>query len=91
MTAERDERKIPAMWTVVHSSTKSWITTVDHFIYIDQLCGTGMERVFDFFIMITKKFLKDIHRIIMEEYYRKRKSSLMNEGQGGVDVPKALF
>ena len=80
------------MWTAVHSPTKSRITTVDHFIYIDQLCGTGMERVFDFFIMITKNFLKDIHMIIMNEYYRKSKPHpLMNEGAGGVDVPKALF
>ena len=92
MTAERDEFKVPAMWTAVHSPTKSRITTVDHFIYIDQLCGTGMERVFDFFIMITKNFLKDIHMIIMNEYYRKSKPHpLMNEGAGGVDVPKALF
>ena len=81
MTAERDEFKVPAMWTAVHSPTKSRITTVDHFIYIDQLCGTGMERVFDFF-----------HMIIMNEYYRKSKPHpLMNEGAGGVDVPKALF
>ena len=91
MTAERDEFKVPTMWTAVHSPTKSRITTVDHFIYIDQLCGTGMERVFDFFIMVNKNFLNDIHMIIMEEYYKKSNPHpLMNEGAGGVDVPKAL-
>ena len=79
MTTEGDKFQMSAIRTAIHSSAKSRIATVNHFFNVHDLCGPGQESVFDFFIMITKDFLKYIHVFIMQESVTKNKSQTPHE------------
>ena len=57
VTAERNEFEVPAVRTMVHGAAKRRITTVDHLIDIFHLSFSGMESIYDFFIMVCKDFL----------------------------------
>ena len=82
VASEWDKFKLAAMGTTVHGTAKRWITTVDHLIDIFHLSRSGMKSIFDFFIMICKDLLQDIHDSIMKEKDKKRNPPLKNEGQG---------
>ncbi len=57
MAAEGNEFQLSAMRTAVHCTTKSWVATVDHLVDIFHLSVSGMERIFDFLVIIFKDFL----------------------------------
>ena len=65
VAAERDELKVAAFWTAVHSAAKRRVTTVNHLLDIIDHSVARMKSIYHFFIMICKDFLKDIHKIIM--------------------------
>lgn len=79
MTAEGDKFEMSAMRAAIHGSTKSRVPAVDHFIDVFDLSSTRMKRIFDFFKMITKDFLKYIHVIIMRESDTKNKPQTPHE------------
>ena len=72
MTAERNEFKVPTIGTVVHGTTKSRIAAVDHLIDIFHLSRSGMKSIFDFFIIVCKDSLQNVHTAIMHENVEKR-------------------
>lgn len=57
VTAKRNELKFPAVWAAIHSATKGRIATVNHFFDIFHLRRSGMESIFNFFIIVSKDFL----------------------------------
>lgn len=67
VTAERDKFQLTAMRTAEHSTTKSWIATVDHLIDIFHLSISGMKGIFYFLIVICKYALKYVHKTIMHD------------------------
>ena len=83
VAAERDELKVAAFWTAVHSAAKRRVTTVNHLLDIIDHSVARMKSIYHFFIMIGKDSLKDIHEISMKEMKEKENpNSLMNEGKG---------
>ena len=57
VTAERNKFKVPTVGTAVHGTAKRRIAAVDHFINVFHLGFSGMESIFNFFIMICDDFL----------------------------------
>ena len=57
VTAKRNKLEVTTVWTIVHGTAKRRITTVDHLIDIFHLSFSGMESIYDFFIMVCKDFL----------------------------------
>lgn len=57
VTAERDKFKVPAVRAVVRCAAKRGIATVDHLIDIIHFSFSGMESIYDFFIMVCKDSL----------------------------------
>ena len=83
VAAERDELKVAAFWTAVHSAAKRRVTTVNHLLDIIDHSVARMKSIYHFFIMIGKDSLKDIHEISMKEMMGKENPKpLMNEGKG---------
>ncbi len=67
MAAKRDKVEMTASRAAIHSAAEGGITAVDHLIDVFYLRRTGMESIYNFFVMITKNFLEDVHTIIMKE------------------------
>lgn len=67
MAAERDELQYAAEGTAIHGTAIRRIPTVNHLLNIFHNNGTGMKNIFDFFIVIFKNFLQDVHKSIMKE------------------------
>ena len=67
MAAERDKFKVPAVGTAIHRTTKRRITLVDHFFNFFHDNRMWMEDIFNFFIVVFKNLLEDIHKAIMKE------------------------
>ena len=57
VASERDKFKLATMGAAIHGTAKRWITTVDHLIDIFHLSRSGMEGIFDFFIVVSKDSL----------------------------------
>ena len=57
VASEWDKFKLAAMGAAIHGTAKRWITTVDHLIDIFHLSRSGMEGIFDFFIVVSKDSL----------------------------------
>ena len=57
VTAEGDEFQFSTVRAAVHSTTKGRIAAVDHLIDIFHLSFSGMESIYNFFIMVCKDFL----------------------------------
>ena len=72
--AEWDKFKLPTFWAAVHGAAKRRVTAVYHFINILHFGFAGMEGIFNFFIIVCKYFLEDIHKAIMQESGGKSKS-----------------
>ena len=75
VAAEGDKLQFSAMGTSIHSSAKSGIAAVDHFFNIFHLRLPGMEGILDYFIIVSKYFLQDIHSTIMRDTRAKRNPS----------------
>ena len=56
-TAERNKFKCAAVRTAVHGTAKGRVAAVNHFIDIFHLSISGMKRIFNFFIIVSKNFL----------------------------------
>ena len=92
MASERNKFKISAMRAAVHSTTKSRITTVDHFFDIFDLRRSGMKSIFNFFVVVGKDFLQNVHITIMRDFETKRNPLFPSRLRGrGVEVSKTLF
>ena len=72
MTAEGNKLEFTAVRTAVHGTTKGWITAVNHLIDIFHLSFSGMKSIYNFFIVVRKDILQDIHKTIMNEIVTKR-------------------
>lgn len=57
MASERDKFEIAAVRAGKHGAAKGRIATVNHFIDIFHLSFSGMEGIFNFFIMVGKDSL----------------------------------
>ena len=64
--AERNEFEVPTVRITVHGTAKRGITAVNHLINIFYLSLSGMKSIFNFFIMVCKDSLKNIHKTIMQ-------------------------
>ena len=83
VAAERDELKVAAFRTTIHSTAIRWVTTMNHLLDVLDNSVTRMKGIYHFFIMISKDSLKDIHEISMKEMMGKENPKpLMNEGKG---------
>ena len=67
MAAKRDKVEMTASRAAIHSAAEGGITAVDHLIDVFYLRRTGMESIYNFFVVITKNFLENVHTIIMKE------------------------
>ena len=72
VAAEGDEPEPAAAWEAVHGAAKGRIATVNHLIDIFHFRIPGVESIYNFFVMVCKNFLKDIHKTIMQENDTKR-------------------
>ena len=64
---ERDEFSVPAVRTFVSGTTERSEAAVDHLVDVFNFDRTRMKSVYDFFVMISKDSLEDVHTIIMNE------------------------
>ena len=85
--AEGNKFHVVASGADIHGTAKRRIATIQHFIDIFHLRISGMKSVFDYFIIVIKDFLQDIHNVIMREREEKRKPhpSRLREGTEKVD------
>ena len=72
VASERNKFKFSTMGTAIHGTAEGRIATVDHFIDVFHLRISGMKGIFNFFIIVGKNFLQDIHKTIMKENGAKR-------------------
>ena len=72
VAAEGDEPEPAAAWEAVHGAAKGRIATVNHLIDIFHFRIPGVEGIYNFFVMVSKNLLKDIHKTIMQENDTKR-------------------
>ncbi len=68
VTAERNEFQFAAVGAAIHGAAVRRVSTVDHFLNIFHNNGTGMEDIFNFFVVLFKNLLKDVHKSIMREF-----------------------
>ena len=57
----------------IHGTAEGRITAVDHFINVFHFRFSGMEGIFNFFIIVGKNFLKYIHESSRTDREGKRK------------------
>ena len=57
VAAKRNKFEISTMRAGIHCTAERGIATVEHLIDILHLCFSGMKRIFNFFIMVSKDFL----------------------------------
>lgn len=69
---EGDKFQFAAFGAAEHCPAKGGIATVDHFIDIFHHSFSWVESIYNFFIMVCKNSLKDIHKTIMKENSSKR-------------------
>lgn len=103
MTAKGNKLKLAAVRAGKHGAAVRRIAAVNDLINIFQDNGSGLERVFNYFIIIGKNLLYHIHKIIMNQTERKNKinNKINNKGNNklypsrlrgrGVEMPKAFF
>ena len=56
MAAKRDKVEMTALRAAIHGAAEGGITAVDHLIDVFYLRRTGMESIYNFFVVITKNF-----------------------------------
>lgn len=67
MAAERDKFKFATVGTAIHRATIRRVPAVDHLLDVFHNNGTGMKDIFNFFIVLFKNLLEDVHKDIMKE------------------------
>ena len=79
---ERDELELAATGTAVHGATKGRLSTGNHLIDIFYFGIPGVESIYNFFIMVCKKFLKDVLKTIAQENDTKSPLIFLMNGPG---------
>ena len=57
VASEGNEFQVTAMGTGIHGTAKGRIATVDHLINVFHFRFSGMEGIFNFFVIVGKNFL----------------------------------
>ncbi len=70
-TTKRDKFKVTTMSAAIHCATKRRVTTVNHLVDAFHNDITGMKGILNYFIIISKNFLQNIHEIIMQQSNQK--------------------
>ena len=91
VAAKRNELKISTVWAAVHSTTKRRITTVYHLFDIFHLRSSVMKSIFNFFIIVGKDSLQDIHMSIMQKNEAKEKPTPQDWGAGELNRRSLFF
>lgn len=84
-TAERDEFESATRRTPIHSATEGRVSAMNHFFNALHDNRASFEGVLDFFIMVRKNLLQNVHSTIIQQESEKA-HPLMNEGAGGADA-----
>ena len=66
LAAERDELHLPALRAGIHGSAKGRVTAVYHLFDVLHFNGSGMEGILNYFVVVFKNLLQDVHEIIMQ-------------------------
>ncbi len=69
--AERDKFKVPAFFTAIHGAAVRRVTAVYHYIYVIFDRITGMQDIFNFFVVFYKNFPDYVHRSIIHKVVEK--------------------
>ena len=80
--AKRNEFERTTRRTPIHSSALRGISAMNHLFDVFKDNRASFEGVLDFFIVVRKDLLQDIHSNIVQQKLA-RKYPLMNEGAGG--------
>lgn len=64
--AERDELHLPALGAGIHGSAEGRVTAVYHLFDVLHFNGSGMEGILNYFVVVFKNLLQDVHGIIMQ-------------------------
>lgn len=64
--AERNEFPFTAFGAAIHSATKRGVSAIDHFFNVFHDDRSWMESIFNYFIIVRKDLLQDIHMTIMQ-------------------------
>ena len=64
--AERDELHLPALGAGIHGSAEGRVTAVYHLFDVLHFNSSGMERILNYFVVVFKNLLQDVHEIIMQ-------------------------
>ena len=72
VTEERDGFQFSAERAAVQGTAERRIATVNHLIDIFHFRIPGADGIYNFFVMVSKNLLKDIHKTIMQEKVTKR-------------------
>ena len=65
LAAERDELHLPALGAGIHGSAEGRVTAVYHLFDVLHFNGSGMEGILNYFVVVFKNLLQDVHGIIM--------------------------
>ena len=66
LAAERDELHLPALGAGIHGPSKRRIAAVYHLFDVVHFNSSGMERILNYFVVVFKNLLQDVHEIIMQ-------------------------
>lgn len=66
LAAERDELHFSTLGAGIHGSAEGRVTTVYHLYDVLHFNGSGMEGILNYFIVVFKNLLQDVHEIIMQ-------------------------
>jgi hypothetical protein len=69
--SKRNKFEIATFFASPHYASVTGIATMEHFINVFNNRRTRMKRIKDFFVMVCKNFLKDIHMSIMSNKAKK--------------------
>ena len=89
--AEGNKFDVVASGADIHGTAKRRITTIQHFIDIFHLNISGMKSIFDYFVIVIKDFLQDIHNVIMREKEEKRKPHPLRLREGTEKVDSTAY
>ena len=64
--SERDKFHFSALGTGIHGPSKRRIAAVYHLFDVVHFNSSGMERILNYFVVVFKNLLQDVHEIIMQ-------------------------
>ncbi len=64
--SERDKFHFSALGTGIHGPSQRRIAAVYHLFDVVHFNSSGMERILNYFVVVFKNLLQDVHEIIMQ-------------------------